>query len=131
MNGNGFRKWKPVSDVPEEMYLEGLYNDYEGFRLLLRGHGDQARMLRIAFDAVLAYRGIDEGDLISYPRNDEDEGLGRWGFFIVSSSSFLQWFCQTSQNIHPPKDTVHYAIYTSEDCIDILSACPPSSEWLN
>ena len=56
MQKNSFKKWEPLPGLPEEMYLEGLHNDYEGFRLLLKGDGDQAKMLRITFDPVLAYR---------------------------------------------------------------------------
>lgn len=113
------------------MYLEGLHNDYEGFRLLLKGTGDQAKMLRITFDPVLAYRGIDEGDLISYERLDEDDQLGRWGFFIVGSSSYIEWFHRTSQGVHEEESIMHYAIYTPNDCLDILSSYPPEVEWLN
>jgi len=131
MRKNSFKKWEPISELPGEMYLEGLHNDYEGFRLLLKGTGDQAKMLRIMFDPVLAYRGIDEGDLISYERFDEDSNLGRWGFFIVASSNYLERFHHTSQGIHEGEDIVHYAVYTPNDCLDILSASPPEVEWLN
>jgi hypothetical protein len=131
MKKNSFKKWEPLSGLPEEMYLEGLHNDYEGFRLLLKSRGDQAKMLRITFDPVLAYRGIDEGDLISYQRFNEDDDLGRWAFFIVNSSDYLEWFNQSSQGIHEGEGVVHYAIYTPDDCLDILSAYPPDVEWLN
>jgi hypothetical protein len=77
MQKNIFHKWELISELPEDMYLEGLHNDYEGFRLLLKGAGDKARMLRITFDPVLAYRGIDEGDLISYERIDKDSNWPR------------------------------------------------------
>jgi hypothetical protein len=131
MRKNSFEKWEPISELPNEMYLEGLHNDYEGFRLLLKGIGDQAKMLRVTFSPVLAYRGIDEGDLISYDRFDEDDTLGRWGFFIVASSNYLEWFRQTSQGVRENEDIVHYAIYTPNDCLDILCAYSPKAEWLN
>ena len=75
--------------------------------------------------------GIDEGDLISYERFDEDDNLGRWGFFIVDSSDYFEWFNHSSQGIHESEKVVHYAIYTPNDCLDILSAYPPKVEWLN
>ena len=128
---NSFIKWEPISELPDEIFIEGLHNDYEGFRILLKGSDDQARMLRITYDPVLAYRGVDEGDLISYKRFDEDSNLGRWGFFIVKSSDYLEWFLHLSQGIHENESIVHYAIYTPNDCLDILSAYPPEVEWLN
>jgi len=30
------RDGKPIDNIPDELYLEDLYDDYEGFRLLLK-----------------------------------------------------------------------------------------------
>nr|WP_320049945.1 hypothetical protein [uncultured Desulfuromonas sp.] len=103
-----FKKWTPIDSLSQTLYLEGLYDDYEGFRLLLRGAGEEQRILRIAFDSALSYRNIDEGD-----------------------SGFLQWFNHESQNIHKSDEVVHYSIYTPNDCLDVLSIFPPTVEWLN
>lgn len=111
--------------------MEGLHYDCEGFRLLLKSVGDQARMLRITFDPVLVYRGIDEGDLIFYECFDDYEKDGMWSFFIVRHSDYLDWFHHASQGMYEDRDVVHYAIYTSNECLDILSAYPPKVEWLN
>jgi len=124
-----FRKWEPLSDLPDEMYLEGLHDDYEGFRLLLKGASGNRKMLRISFDSSLAYRNINEGDFLKTV--EDSEGLTKWCLFTVENSAYEKWFHEQSYNIHASEDIVHYAIYTPNDCVDILSAYPPQVEWLN
>lgn len=131
MAKNVYRKWEPVPDLPIEMYVEALHDDYEGFRVLLKGRDERAGMLRIAFYYALTYRNVDEGDLISYDRQDEGGDLGRWGFFVVSTSDYLEWFLDVSHGLHDRDDITHYAIYTPNDCIDVLSKDPPKVEWLS
>ena len=123
----GFRKWLPIDDLSGSLYLEGLYDDYEGFRLLLKGEGEQQKMLRIMFDPALAYRNTDESDLL----RTIGKGLGEWSLFTVEHSDYLAWFNKESHGIHESENIVHYAIYTPNDCLDVLSIYPPKVEWLN
>lgn len=122
-----FTKWIPISGIPDTLYLEGLHDDYEGFRLLLKGAGEQQRTLRISFDPVLSYRYVDEGDLLKTLSNEIGEGT----LHLVTNSSFISWFTEESADIHDSESIIHYAIYTPTDCLDILSAHPPIVEWLN
>lgn len=122
-----FEKWDPITNLPKKLYLEAVHDDYEGFRLLLKNDEDQ-RMLRIAFDPVLSYRNTDEGDLI---KTINKQDLGDWSLYTVNESDYLAWFIEESHGIHDSDDIVHYAIYTPNDCLDVLSACPPKVEWLN
>jgi hypothetical protein len=130
MNKNIYKKWEPINNIPDELYLEGLYDDYEGFRLLLKGDNVRSKMMRIKFDSVLLYRNIDEGDLILYPRVNEQSNQKLWCLYIVSESDLLSWFHSVSQNIHEAKKLIHYAIYTPNDCIDIITDLEPNVEWL-
>lgn len=122
-----FEKWIPVEGVPEKLYLEAMHDDYEGFRLLLKGYEDQ-RMLRITFDPALSYRNTDEGDLL---KTINQQDLSGWSLYTVSDSDYLAWFTEESHGIHESDDVVHYAIYTPNDCLDVLSAFPPRVEWLS
>lgn len=131
MKKNIYKKWEPIPGLSNTMSLEALHNDYEGFRLLLKGRGNEEKTLRIMFDPVLAYRSLDEGDLLLYERFDETDNLEKWGFFTILRSSYLEWFHQVSQYIHSDEDVVHYAIYTENECLDILSSYYPKVEWLN
>ncbi|WP_157600066.1 hypothetical protein [Saccharospirillum impatiens] len=128
---NIFKKWEPILGLQNAMYVEGLYDDYEGFRILLKGSGECAKMLRIKFDPPLAYRAIDEGDLLAYERVNSYSNSGQWTLFVVENSSYLSWFQHTSQGIHNERAIVHYAIFTSSSCIEVLAEYEPSVDWLN
>ena len=88
-------------------------------------------MLRITFDSILLYRNIDEGDYLNDEVDYSQLETRKWSLFVIEKSSLLIWFQQVSQGIHDSQQVVHYAIYTPNECIDILSAYPPKAEWLN
>lgn len=122
-----FKKWTPIESLPKTLYLEAVHDDWEGFRLLLK-HDEARRILRITFNPPLSYRNTDEGDLL---KSINEQDLGGWSLYVVSSSDYLAWFSDQSCGIHEPDDVVHYAIYTPNDCVDVLSAHSPTVEWLN
>jgi len=123
------KKWEPIDHLPEEMYLEGLHDDYEGFRLLMKGKNPQDKMLRIHFEVPLVYRNIDEGDYLLYsPVKNES---AKSTFYTIENSQYLEWFHKESLDMHKSEKIIHYAIYTPNDCIDILSPWSPKVEWLN
>ncbi len=131
MQKNGFKRWKPLTELPAEMYFKEILDFDKGLRLLLKSSDDpNQKLLQIIFESPLVYRNIDEGNLIFYNRIDEEDNLGRWGFFTINASDYLEWFHHVSQNIHKNEKITHYAIYTIEDCLDILSNFPPSVKWI-
>lgn len=127
MQKEKYKKWEPPEYIPDTLYIEGLYEDWEGFRLLLSDK-EGVRILRITFEDALSYRTIDEGDLLK--STGEAEGLCKWPLFTVENSKFLQWFNEESLNIHEDDHLVHYSIFTPNDIIDVISASPPIVEWL-
>ena len=94
---------------------------------MLRGAYVDSRVLRIGFDAVSAYRSIEESYLIKFDRSDSGE-LSRYGLFTIADSEYLDWFLCVSQAVQP--DVTHYAIYLHNQCLDVISRFPPESTWL-
>ncbi len=120
-------KWIPMDDIPAVLYLEGLHDDYEGFRILLRGAAPIGKMLRIAFDPAFSYRRIDEGDLLQRMKAVCNPS---WPLLLVSNSEYLAWFHRESLDRYQGVDIKHYLILTSNDCVEVLSSFPPKVEWL-
>ncbi len=131
MSKNLFKRWVPLENIPNEIYLEELHQIDGNLILRLKGSDEEGDILEVVFDAALVYRNIDEGDLLFYNRLDGEDNLGRWGFFIIEDSDYLAWFELTSQGIYEGKVINHYAIYTPNDCFDILSAYPPQVQWIH
>mmetsp|Transcript_7221 Transcript_7221/g.9363 ORF Transcript_7221/g.9363 Transcript_7221/m.9363 type:complete len:125 (+) Transcript_7221:142-516(+) len=120
-------RWVPLNNLPQALYLEALYDDYEGFRLVLKGEDSSSRPLRITFEDVLSYRNTDEGALLETLSNFN---FGGWSLFTSQTSNYIDWFVSESGGIYDENDIVHYFVYTPNDCVDILSIAPPRVELL-
>jgi hypothetical protein len=86
-------------------------------------------VIRIRFERTYAFRSADEGDRYrTLMRMEKQRTLGET-FQVVRNSSFLRWFGEETCHDYLLDRLVHYAIYTSDDCIDVLSDTPPTVEW--
>lgn len=138
MSKNIYKKWNPFQGTPDSIYLKSLRCDYYGLTIILDCFEDRSKSIEIFFDAYLSYRSIDEGDLLVVDEEDlavqnlknNKKNRGTGGLLIIDYSSYLEWFDFVSQGIHDDENIIHYGIYTCDDCIDILSAYPPSVKWL-
>lgn len=122
--------WKPIENLPNPMYVEAIYDDYDGFRILLKGESVISKMLRVTFQDSLSYRNTDESYLLKIWNSTEKAKLGKI-FYLVENSSYVDFFNEMTENIYSDWDIKHYAIYTTSDCIDVISANPPIIEWLD
>ena len=129
MKKDAYRAWEPVSNLPQRMFCEGLHDDYEGFRVLLRGGSPTDSVLRIRFDSVLAYRNVDESfRLRTLYAIAGDQPRALW---IVDDSTWVQWLMAESLETLAASGLVHYVIFTPNDIIDIIADSAPDVEWLD
>ncbi|MDD1617269.1 MAG: hypothetical protein CG439_2414, partial [Methylococcaceae bacterium NSP1-2] len=119
---NIYKNWEPLKNIPPRLHCEGIHDDYEGFRILLR-ENYHSPVLRVLFDAVRSYRWSDEGDLLRTVASINNPS--RSSLFKVDNSSWVKWFHEETYDIHKERDIKHFAIYTSDDCIDVLSEFEP------
>ena len=42
-----FERWEPIDGLSSKMYIDGMYDDREGFRLILKSTEPKMRSLRI------------------------------------------------------------------------------------
>lgn len=127
MNKANFKDWTPLDNIPKVMYCEAIYDDYEGFRILLKGEEESSPTLIFEFNNARAYRKLDEGDILR--TIDSIDNPGRSSLYLVDNSSWLEWFIEDGYGINKDSKIKHYAIYTPTDCIDILSEAPPNVYW--
>ena len=125
-----YKPWVPISGLQFPMYVEGIYDDYEGFRILLRGEQSTSQTLRVSFKTKLSYRVSDESYLLATWDSIEKDALGKI-FYVVENSVYIGSFNTMSRQIYADWPIAHYAIYTTADCLDILTTTKPISEWLN
>lgn len=124
-----YKKWEPLINIPTILYCEGIHDDCEGFRILLSEESNARYILRIKFDFVRIFRKADEGDLMRTIA--ARPAIGESTLFLVENSSLIKWFHDETFSIHTKRNIKHFAIYTPNDCIDVLSDVDPIVEWLN
>lgn len=125
-----FEAWSPVEEVPRILYVEAMHDDYEGLRVLLRGRGDpDAPLLRLIFESVVGYRNVNESyRLATWAAHDMTQHPT---LLIVKHSKWIEQLRIDAGGVLDDEELTHYAIYSPEDCIDVVSAFPPDVHWLN
>ncbi len=129
MNDNErFERWESIDGLASKMYLDAVYDDREGFRIILKSPELKSRALRILFDAPLCYRGAQEAYLLRQIYDARD--IYPWPIFIVRNSRYAKWF-YTQASDALDKDGHHYHIAAMDEIVDVISARPPVISWLN
>jgi hypothetical protein len=125
-----FIKWEPVDGIENEMWVEALHDDYEGFRILLKGSAQSSGILRITFAQYYGYRNVDESyrDKLWQKGNFEQRD---WSLFNTAASEFIDWVFEESNGLYSKEEMVHYCIKTGADIIEVVAnQTPPKVEWL-
>lgn len=120
--------WKPIEDDPNNFNIEGLHNDYEGFRIIMRTRKPIDRVLKLSFDAPLLFRSIDEGDRLKLWSNETL--ITKYTFFRVKNSSLIEWLTDESLEVRKTDNLAHYLIASSNDIIDVICHDEPTAKWL-
>ena len=60
-----------------------------------------------------------------YVLPEENEKPVAWAFFKVTNSEYLKWASYQSDGVSESIGLVHYAIWTEDYIIDVLSWCEP------
>jgi hypothetical protein len=123
-----FERWEPIGGLAAKMYLDAMYDDREGFRLILKAPPPETRSLRILFEAPICYRGTQETYLLRdiYSGNS----IYPWPIFIVKNSRYARWFYAQAKDALD-KHGRHYHIAAINQMTDVLSAHAPILTWLN
>ena len=77
MRKNELNLWQPTNGCPSKMFFEGLHDNYEGFRILLKGEDSTSSMLKIHFEDALTYKNTDESYLLKIWHNSSKDILGK------------------------------------------------------
>jgi hypothetical protein len=129
MSNNEIIRWEPkISNFPKTVHIMGIYDDYEGFRIIVREEG-KTNLFRFKFDNYVAYRNADEGariKSISLFPNDSRE----WCLFKTQNNEFVDWIVNESSGIYLKESITNYIFATPNDIIEVLSLDEPEIEEL-
>ncbi len=120
--------WRPIPDLPAPLYSDSILHDHQGLQVFL--HCEQRPgKLRIYFENPLAYGNTNESYRVRTWQELTPEGSS--SLFTVTESRFVAWFHAETIGECSSWIIKHYAIFTPEDCLDILSKVGPEVEWLD
>lgn len=86
---------------------------------------DAGRKVLVQFDSYLSYRRMDEGDALITVEQLERSSSTAKVFYQVRESDFLAWFHAQSRGIYSDRSLQHFAIYTTNDIIDVIALEAP------
>jgi len=124
-----YQEWRPAEGVPGTLFVDGIHDDVEGLRFLLRGEDPASPALRLRYEAVVAYRNINESFRSRTWKTRATVGLS--SLMTVRNSLYVAWLIEESTGLLVAEQLTHYAIYTDEDCIDVVTEFPPEVDWPN
>ena len=124
-----YKKWDPISDPPFPIDLESLNHRGQNLLLIFYAENHPSKKLSILFNDIYAYR--ETGDEFRSHFWHEVELEEDHAFFLVEDSDYLVWFNQQSADEFNHLVILHYAIWTTENWIDILSVHKPDVKWID
>ena len=129
-----YQRWNPFPGEKTPLYVEGIHDDYEGFRILLCGEEKSSPMLRLLFDSShLFYRVVRESCWLNadIPKSlINDIGRGH-RFFTVSDSRLLRWLIDVSSGTYDSPTIRHYFLCMANEVIDVVACDAPKADNLN
>ena len=128
-------RWEPISGLAEKYDIVTVSEEIEGFRVVLFDEQDSTKKAIISFEqAVSAYRSTDESFRYKLIRDlDERYGsdfYGKWTFFKLTNSLYLEWLLDQSEGVFDPKSYIHFSIITSDSILDIVASYEPKVELI-
>jgi len=124
-------KWNPFNNYEKRrVYCEGVHDDYEGFRILLSAKENTSSMLHLKFENALMYQNRDESYLSCHSSKEGAFDFPH-AFYNIENSELVAKFHSDSSEAYAHLAIKHFAIYTCNDCIDVLSVEEPLAENLN
>jgi len=119
-----FVPWAPIPGAPARPNprLSGLHFT-QGDLVVQLLVGESDTPARMTFESVVAFRATDEGNKLELWAG-HDQCLG--GLHLVEHSTYLRETCAESCGVLEAEELVHYAIYTDNECVDVIARRPPN-----
>ena len=123
MTDDSVLRWDPwwwYRDVASTTIV-AIYQDAEGFRVILNAKDCPPTRVSVAPGHLLLFRVFDESSLAW----QKPSGLQPGHSFYKSESSNFLVEAKKMDILANSRPLVHYAIYTANECIDLISRAEP------
>lgn len=130
MKSNNIKKWEPIDNLPPELFLDSITDNYEGLSITLRGEdSDDAIFLQFGL-FVFSYQNTVETCVL---KSLDDNPLLKlaWPLFVNDDSSYIDWLVKQSYKIIESEPKLHYIIKHADGIIDVITSQKPEAKWLS
>lgn len=127
MTGEIYRRWEVAERLPARVVVLGIWDKDDGLCVELAGKGDPRSRFVLCFEDFVAYRNVNES---FRNRLWNSKAIVADSLLMVENSRWLKWLNEESGGVVGEFDVSHYAIYTDDDCIDVLSRVPPQVSFV-
>ena len=119
-----------LKGLPQRLFLSGLYDDIDGFRVVLKEKIKDKKSYILKFDGQIAYRNVNESERLK-TLNDNKALCENHTFFYTRKSDFISWIIEESYDIVSEDEVTHYLLATPEDVVEIISLEEPTLEIID
>ena len=129
--------WKPIEGLEGEFNILSEIFDSDGLKIVFDKDKDPQKGVLIHFShGFKSYRITEEMlafHLIEGPYFvcEGEELPPSWSFFKVENSEYLKWASYQPNNASETLNLVHYAIWTRDWQVDILSSAEPDVKLID
>jgi len=122
-------RWDPCAARGGRWVLDELRMG--GGRLVVRVEAEfpPGRVLELSWDSEVFVQARDEGDYLA---------VSRWGgfeyphpFYLIEDSPVLERIVGESDGVRTGSSLSHFAIYTTDTCVDVVALEPPAVRWVD
>lgn len=130
------KPWEPIENLADSFHIYSIYNDHDGFKVILVEYDDETKKVLIEFRGISAYRVTKEliamHILDGYTTEPFKNGESRpWSLFTLTNSEYLKWASDQSDTVSEELGLVHYCIWTKDKVFEVLSWVVPQVEFIN
>jgi hypothetical protein len=123
MGAETFTSWQPHEALPRRVEVASIRDEEEGLCVVLCAEETREAVVKLIFQDFVGYRNINES---FRSRTWQSQDMGALPSLVtVHGSLWLKWLCEESSDILDEATLTHYAIYTSDDCIDVAARRAP------
>ena len=122
MSNEKYRILDTSPRIPHGTNLEAVYDDYEGFRIILFSTSERQRY-RVGFDDVFFYLVSDEGKRLRFAEKSMEKG---GVIYKAETSEFLDWAFRENLGIVPKERWNHFLVCATDELIDVISPSLPN-----
>ena len=123
-----FKEWHPVKGIPAALHLHSLTDYAEKICIELKSSDESKPHLKITVKDPMLYRNIYKKYRLSVWESTPE--LEKTTLVIFPRSETLEYLHEVNNDVYKDVPFVHYGIYTSHDCIDIITEHELKVEWL-